>query len=427
MPPGGSPATKTGGGALRASLDAGAQREAEAIALRHAQAAGPHANVAILAIDARARAVRAYVGSAERSRPGGWIDMLGARRSPGSTLKPFVYAIAFDDGAASAETVITDAPQRFAGYAPENFDKRFYGDVRIREALQHSLNVPAVAVLHQIGARRFEAAISAAGAAPAYHAVKRDTDSGLALALGGAGLSARDLGRLYLSLARDGRASGFTLDETPPPAERRFISAEAAGAVRRLLTHAPSLEGRAPAAAAQSAPHIAFKTGTSYGYRDAWAAGVSDDWVVVVWIGRPDGAPRPGMTGRKAALPILFEMFDRLGGAQASETIADSAPAPGALARFNAARTPELDIIFPPDGAKLILTDYGPDSRGVAFAARAAQGPVRWYVDGAPTPEHQDRAVWRPQTPGFYRIDAVDETGAAASAQIRVVAAGGGR
>ncbi|MDX2236539.1 MAG: penicillin-binding protein 1C [Hyphomonadaceae bacterium] len=424
----------SGAPVIRTTLDAGLQRAMEDLAARRAQALEADASIAILVADIEGRAVRASVGGAGRARVGGWLDMTRAVRSPGSTLKPFIYAIAFDDGIAAPQSLLADAPRRFGDYLPENFDRRFHGDVRVYEALQHSLNVPAVETLERIGAGRFEAALRDAYAQPRLP--RRDLAApGLALALGGVGLTLEELTTLYAALGGDGAAQPLRYIENDPAPTRRFVRPAAARRVLQILADAPAPEGRAPTALAQNAPRIAFKTGTSYGFRDAWAIGVAGGVVVGVWVGRPDGAPRVGATGRSDAAPILFEAFDLIGPRNLTPretnprnaTIAE-APAPG-LARVSMERTSaDPQILFPPDGAEVFVArtqnNAAPHApgRGLSLSASGGQAPLSWYADGAavevePT---SGRAIWRPAAPGFYDVRVIDAAGRGASARVRV-------
>jgi penicillin-binding protein 1C len=415
---------------VRSTLDSGLQAELEQIAKRRAEEMGDEVQVSILVVDIPTRAVRAAVGSADRSRPGGWLDLTAQARSPGSTLKPFIYALAFDDGSAAPSTRIADLPKRFAAYQPENFDRLFRGDVRVSEALQHSLNVPAVLVLERIGPQRFAAALTLSGAHPRISGAARK-EPGLALALGGAGLTAQELAVLYAALGDGGIARPliWDADRVDAPARTyRLMSADSAEKIVRILQDTPAPAGRMPARLTADAPEIAFKTGTSYGYRDAWAAGVAGDYAIVVWVGRADGAPRPGETGRKAALPLLFETADRaihhLGDFnRASAKLLRRRPeqAQGALAEFDGdARPPE--ILFPPSNAELWAGKVdGEQARPFVFAGRG-EGDLRWYVDGVPiAPDDGGLPRWRPERAGFYRISAIDPSGRAHSVNVRVL------
>lgn len=416
------------------TLDFALQAELEGLALREVEKLGPDAQISILVVDVHSRAVRASIGSADRARPGGWLDLTAQARSPGSTLKPFIYAMAFDDGSAAPNTKIADLPKRFASYQPENFDRMFRGDVRVAEALQHSLNVPAVLALDQVGPERFAATLALAGAPPRITGgAKREP--GLALALGGAGMTARELAVLYAALGDSGRAKPLVWTEADIFASRtrsgfRLMSSDSASKILKILKETPAPAGRMPGRLTADAPQIAFKTGTSYGFRDAWAAGVSGDYAIIVWVGRADGAPRPGETGRKAALPILFEVADRaalhLGEAGAAKTRLMTERAPdvhGALTRFGVTGAPP-EILFPPKNAELWAGEVnGKAARPFVFAGRG-EGALRWFVNGQPiAPDDGGMPAWTPDDPGFYRIRAIDEAGRASAVNVRVLGA----
>ncbi|MEM9740273.1 MAG: penicillin-binding protein 1C, partial [Pseudomonadota bacterium] len=376
---------------VRTSLDGPLQNELERLIASRAVAVPSDVQISALVIHTPTRCVRAAIGSADRARPGGWMDLTAQPRSPGSTLKPFIYAMAFDDGIAAPGTVISDLPKRFAAYQPENFDRSFRGDVTIAEALQHSLNVPAVLALAEIGPARFAAALSLSGAHPQLGR-GAESRAGLALALGGAGLSAQDLGALYAGLGAGGVVKPLCWLEGGIPNEtgHRLVSQINAESILSILRRAPTPSGRMPGRLAENAPDIAFKTGTSYGFRDAWAAGVVGDLAIIVWVGRADGAPRPGETGRSAALPLLFEIADRAvqhldveTGHQQVLTSAASAPMGAPLQTFEEAGPPQ--ILFPPPNAELWAGDLdGRASKAFVMSGRGASA-LTWYVDGEHT------------------------------------------
>ena len=409
---------------IRSSLDARLQRDLEALAHRRADALERDAQISILAVEIEGRAVRARVGSASMQRPGGHLDLTRAVRSPGSALKPFIYALAFDEKIAAPETLVRDQPQSFSGYLPENFDRRFHGDVRMEDALRHSLNLPAVATLERVGASRFEAALSRAGADPIMP--RRElAEPGLALALGGVGMTLEHLVQLYASLGDEGRARPLHEQEPAPLSfSRRFVRAETAERVLDILADSPSPAGRMPASLAQGAPRISFKTGTSYGFRDAWAIGVSGGYAIGVWVGRADGAPRPGGTGRSEAVPILFDAFDLLGLPQEPARAPDvaRAAAPGLAQLENQDQRDGPSILFPPNNAEVLVLDYGPGARGLSLSARGGSGPLVWYADGerVAREETSGRAIWRPRAPGFYSVSVVDAQGRRAEARVRI-------
>ncbi|MEO1101914.1 MAG: penicillin-binding transpeptidase domain-containing protein, partial [Pseudomonadota bacterium] len=387
-----------------------------------------------LVIDIPTRAVRAHVGSASRDRPGGWLDLTAQARSPGSTLKPFIYAMAFDDGEATPHTRIQDLPKRFAAYQPENFDRSFRGDVSVAEALQHSLNVPAVMALDRVGPQRFAAQLTLAGAPPRITGAA-ERNAGLALALGGAGMTAQELGVLYAALGDDGRAKPLIWRAEEEVASRtqaghRFIGSGSAAAIQKILLDGPAPAGRMPGRLTAKAPEVAFKTGTSYGHRDAWAAAVTGDLAIVVWVGRADGAPRPGATGRRDALPILFEIADRAAHRLGEEgesirriAASDRPNARGAMRDFTE-REAAPEILFPPRGAELWAGAVdGRAARAFVLSGRG-QGALSWYVDGRPCETDDAGApVWQPDRAGYYLVKAVDEAGRAAAVRVRVTGA----
>src|SRR6185369_14607874 len=291
----------------RLTLDLFLQKNLQELARERAQALGPDISVAILAVDNVTGEVRARVASADYFdlRRAGQVDMTQALRSPGSTLKPFIYGLGFEDGVIHPDTLIDDRPSRYGGYVPENFDLSFQGVVTVRRALQLSLNVPAVAVLNKIGVSRLGARLSQAGA---VLVLPKGEAPGLAMGLGGVGVRLTDLVMLYASLARQGEALALTeRQQADLQMPHRLLDPVAAWYVGNILLGAPPPDN-APSG------RIAFKTGTSYGYRDAWAIGFDGRMTVGVWVGRPDGAPVPGLVGRASAAPILFEASARSGG-----------------------------------------------------------------------------------------------------------------
>lgn len=410
---------------IRSSLDLRLQAAAERLAADAAGRLADGATLALLVVDSRTMGVRAAIGSARLDRDGGWLDLTRALRSPGSTLKPIIYGLAFDEGLAGPDTVIDDMPQSFDGYAPENFDRVFRGEVKVADALQHSLNVPAVAMLDRLGADRLSSLLRAAGVGLA--GPKRANENfGLTLALGGAGVSMREIAALYAGLAHGGmvRPLALTAEEEAARAADsgfRLVSPESAHRIAEILREAPALEGRPPTALAAKAPRVALKTGTSYGYRDAWAAGFAGPYAAVVWVGRADGAPRPGETGRRAAAPILFDLFDAIARIDpaAARDAAEPREAKIAIARIAAPRrSAPPEIVFPRSGVEIFRSEDGP---GVALAARGGAGGYRWYVAGEEiVKDSSGRAFWRPPGPGFYEIRVVDADGRAARSKIRV-------
>ena len=402
------------------------QQALESVARQAAIRLGPKISVALVMADARTGEIVAEVGSADffDSARAGWIDMTRAVRSPGSTLKPFIYGLAFEEGLVAQQTIIEDRPANFAGYRPRNFDMAYMGDVSVREALQLSLNVPAIRLLDALGPARLAARFRQAGVRPVLPPGEKP---GLAMGLGGVGISLRDLVQLYTGLANGGFAAA--LRDRPGRVEPvRVLSAPATWQIVDILSGV-----RPPAGAPRLG--IAYKTGTSYGYRDAWSVGFDGRHVVGVWVGRPDGAAVPGLAGYDAAAPILFDAFSRSG-----LGLAPFAPPPaGAIRtaradlpvtqrRFSGTRAaPRVagvvekapEIVYPPNGARVEMT--APDE-ALALKLQGGRAPFRWLANGKPLDRGSRRrtASWRPEGAGFSTLTVIDAAGRAASVRIFV-------
>lgn len=263
-------------------------------------------SMAALVMDSRTMEILAYAGSADfqDARRFSHVDMVRGIRSPGSTLKPFLYAMALDDGIVHSESLMADTPQSFGGYDPGNFQASFSGPVSVSEALQRSLNVPAVDLLDRIGPARFAARLSGAGL---RLRMPKDAVPNLSIILGGAGTSLEELVGAYRALAAGGMAGTPRITPGAPVREARMMSAGAAFIIRSILEGGghpdqPFVETDT------SGVRLAWKTGTSYGFRDAWALGVAGPYTMGVWIGRPDGTPNPGFFGANVAAPLLQQI-----------------------------------------------------------------------------------------------------------------------
>jgi penicillin-binding protein 1C len=383
------------------TIDLALQTALERLADARVATLPPRASLSVLIADAQGGEVRAaYAGAwGDRDRAGA-LDLTRAVRSPGSALKPFIYAMAFADGVAGPDTVLADVPHLFGAYAPENFDRAFAGGVTAGEALRQSLNLPAVALLDRVGPRRFAESLRAAGA-PLR--LPQGAAPSLPLALGGGGITLWDAASLYTALATDGRARALRLvADTPPP--RGFLPTAAARSVADVLTR--PFPG-------STQPGFAWKTGTSWGGRDAWAFGFDAAHVVAVWVGRPDGTPVPDATGAAWALPLLAHVFDLL-------PPSPRAIAPAALHEITrsatALGTDALRLLFPPPNAVL------PAEQPVTFRAMGGRRPLTFMVDGTPIAAAPARreTEWQPPGPGFYRLTVLDADGSAAHASVRV-------
>jgi penicillin-binding protein 1C len=303
------------------TIDAVAQTQVEQLLLDRARSLPPHVSAAALVVDNRTLEVLAYAGSADFTddERASHVDMVRSPRSPGSALKPFLYAFALEDGLIHSESLLADAPQSFGGYQPGNFQQSFHGPVSVSEALQRSLNVPAVEVLEHVGSARFVARLRGGGLKLEF---PRDAQPNLSVILGGAGVTLEDLVGAYSALARKGIAGTPRYTAQDPVRERRMMGEGAAYIVRGILESGGPV-GREVEPGVGVQRGIAWKTGTSFGFRDAWAVGVSDRYTVGVWVGRPDGTPNPGFFGANAAAPLLLDVFAALpdGGAPAPRPV----------------------------------------------------------------------------------------------------------
>ena len=288
---------------VRSTLVPELQASVERMLLDRVDALPPKVSMAVLVMANDSLEVLAYAGSADFSnnRRAAHVDMIRGVRSPGSTLKPFLYAMALEEGLIHSESLLVDAPQSFGGYQPGNFQAAFSGPVSASEALQKSLNVPAVDLLDRIGPARFAAQLRGGGL---RLRLPRGEAPNLSLILGGAGTTLEELVGAYRALARDGLAGKPRLSPDEPRVESRLISPGAAFIVRDIL----ETGGHPQRPYAEAPRRVAWKTGTSFGFRDAWALGVTPVHTIGVWVGRPDGTPNPGYFGANTAAPLLHDI-----------------------------------------------------------------------------------------------------------------------
>ncbi|MEQ1950301.1 penicillin-binding protein 1C [Mesorhizobium sp. CN2-181] len=420
---------------LQLAIQKSVQAGLETVAKEAARRLGERVSVAMVLADARTGDILGSIGSADYfdARRFGWIDMTRASRSPGSTLKPFIYGLAFEQGLIAQETLIEDRPADFAGYRPKNFDMSYQGDVSVRQALQLSLNVPAVRLLDAVGPARLTARFRKAGVTPS---LPPGEAPGLAIGLGGVGVTLRDLVQLYTGLANGGRAKKLrdgTEADFQPLADGMILEPAANWQVTDILSGV-----RAPEGATQRG--IAYKTGTSYGYRDAWSVGYDGRYVLGVWVGRADSGSVPGLAGYVSAAPILFEAFAKSGlpAAQQQRPPAGAFHAapndlPVTLRRFESGQDalpaaaasvsvvePAPQIVFPPDGAhvELAASPAGP----LVLKLQGGRAPFRWLANGKPLSEIVRRrtATWQPDSAGYSTLTVIDAAGRAASVKVFV-------
>lgn len=404
------------------TVDKGLQTALEKLAADAVLGMGDRMQVAIVVADHATGEVLASVGSAAYTGDQrlGFVDMTTALRSPGSTLKPLIYGLAFDEGLAHPETLIDDKPTDFNGYRPQNFDRQFRGTIRVREALQLSLNIPAVALTDALGPAKLLQAMDRAGMKSALPTGQ----PGLAVALGGIGVTLEDMVQLYAAIARGGVVRPLTHHfGADNPEGPRVLTRVAAWEVGDILA------GLAPPPGAPS-NRLAYKTGTSYGHRDAWAIGFDGKNVVGVWMGRADGTPVPGAFGADLAAPVLFQAFARLKPALDPQP----APPPDALMLATAqlplplrhfrsrqaAFAPDASapaVSFPPDGAEVELL-----REGLMVRVSGGTAPFTWLANGAPVLSgEQEASVLLPNLGrGFVTLSVIDAEGRSARTEVRL-------
>ncbi len=409
---------------LKKQVQAGLEAVARASALK----LGPKLSIAMVMADAQTGDILGEVGSADYfdASRSGWIDMTRASRSPGSTLKPFIYGLAFEEGLVSQETIIEDRPADFFGYRPRNFDMSYQGDVTVREALQLSLNVPAVKLLDAVNPAKLLIRFRRADVSPL---LPPDETPGLAIGLGGLGITLKDLVQLYTALANRGQPVriGDGVNDRPGKIDGEGMLDPVA-----VWNVADILSGVIPPAGAPK-HGIAYKTGTSYGYRDAWSVGYDGRYVLGVWVGRPDNSAVPGLTGYGTAAPILFEGFAKSGIATTplprpplgAIRIAQ-AELPISQRRFainpsgllaTTGREPAPQIVYPPEGAHVDLRAKSGGLSPLMLKLQGGRAPFRWLANGKPLPDISRRRTnqWMPDGGGYSKLTVIDAMGRAAS------------
>lgn len=424
----------------RLTIDASVQKALEALVKEQVGDVASKLSAALVAVDNRTGEIIASVGSPgylDQARAGA-VDMTQAVRSPGSTLKPLIYGLAFEAGVAHPDTLIEDRPTRFGLYVPKNFDQDWHGTVSVRLALAQSLNIPAVKVLDVVGPAKLLARLQQADAHPV---LPKGAEPSLALALGGLGMRLTDLAGLYVALARQGEIvplrvrRDLAAPEKAPERKPPLLSPVAAWYVTDILRNAPAPANAKPG-------EIAYKTGTSYGFRDAWAAGFDGRHTIAVWVGRPDATATPGLAGRTAAAPILFDAFARISRARTPLPAAPSGvintasePLPMPLRRFREAGenggrdwtasdayvSPPVQIAFPPDRSE-IEAEEG-ETQAITVKVEGGTLPLTWLVDGVPVESadpNRREATLPAGTRGFYRLSVIDARGRADRVTVRL-------
>ncbi|WP_108385553.1 penicillin-binding protein 1C [Yoonia sediminilitoris] len=401
---------------LTLTVDRDLQRALEQLASDAVAGRSDNVQTAMIVADHQSGEILAHIGSSAYSADGrgGFIDLTQAVRSPGSTLKPLVYGLGFDRGLIHPETLIADRPTDFDGYAPQNFDGLYRGELRVRTALQQSLNIPAVSVTQALGPYHLMAALRRAGTDPQLPSGA----PGLAVALGGVGISLQDLVQLYAGIANGGQAVDLRWRAQAPAHDhaRRIMNRAAAWHLADILQNTPRPLG-------VKGTGIAFKTGTSYGHRDAWAIGFDGRHVVGVWMGQPDGTPVPGAFGGDLAAPVMFAAFARTKSVidpimppPPDTLIIGTAELPAHLQYFGNTRAlqPNLPAIsFPPEGAIL-------EGERLTLKVRDGTGPYVWLANGQPVARtHRNQVDIASPGVGFSSLTVIDAHGRSDTAHVR--------
>lgn len=291
---------------IESTLDTALQQPLENLVKNYVAAKSKEMSAALLLVDNESMQALAYIGSADflSQARAGHVDMIKAIRSPGSTLKPFIYGMALDKGLIHSESLLFDVPQSFSGYRPKNFSSSFHGAVSVSQALGRSLNMPAVQLLDQVTAESFYAHMKNAGL---DMQLPNKAKPNLSIALGGGGVSMQQLVGLFSSLGRKGRSGNVRLSSSEKKREYQVMSAGSAWVLQNILSQVPMRKVRSRYF--NQAEKIAYKTGTSYGSRDAWVIASNKKFSIGIWLGQADGSALEKNSGRRSAVPLLQQVL----------------------------------------------------------------------------------------------------------------------
>jgi len=396
---------------ISTTIDISLQRELEVWAKDRSYILPKDTTMAILVIKNSDSSIEAYLGSHDRfsSRVSGFIDMINSVRSPGSTLKPFIYALGFEKHIIHPYSIILDKEIRFGDYMPHNFSNRYSGEVTVAYALQHSLNIPAVKVLERIGVGDFVDSIEETSG----DLLIPKNSATLPVALGGLGISLWQLSQLYVTLANYGRAYPLHyLADINSSKIFRLCSNKSAKMTTAILR-----EVEPPDGFINRNSQIAYKTGTSYGYRDSWSIAYSKDYTIAVWVGKPNNATQSKLTGRSTAAPLAFEAFSILnnikpiGSWQWRSNFISHMP-PKALTYFNKREYIEdrnrLKFIYPRKSSRYRSASC--DKILVDIKIDRGKRPYYWYIDDIPIDINRSSTTL-PFDYGSHTITIIDSNG----------------
>lgn len=409
------------------TLDALLQSDIERTVARFAETLPSNLNVAVIVANAPTGEVLAHVGSAGVHSTAGFLDFTRTARSPGSTLKPFIYGMAMDDGLVNDQSILFDTPVAFGRYRPTNFDGNYSGAVRMGDALKQSLNIPAVSVLNALGTKVF---VDAWLHADLGLRLADSNQPGLGLALGAAATSLQDLVGAYTALANDGYVMPLrytqqtAAQQTAAQSPRFLLSNESAKTIRAILATATNSSGRTNAPQWRRA-ETAFKTGTSYGFRDSWTLGTKGEQVIGVWIGNPDGAADKNNTGRNRALTLAESVADLLPSNHA-ETQWRSEP----ILASQLPKSP-FSVVYPSNGSEIILDSAPNLRRKLQMKTSGDSRSVQLLLNGlhieqSEEPEDSEIALSIPDD-GFYELKVVENGHISASIEFAIFSQAQGR
>lgn len=397
----------------RTCIDLDIQQQLEYLSHEHLKTLPAATELAVVVIDIQRSAIVALLGSGDPDDPvDGQVNGALAKRSPGSALKPFIYAAAFEAGRLAPESIVYDVPVNLSGWQPSNFDRTFKGPLSAADALRQSLNSPALQIARGVGISRCAGLIEACGITRASGALRR---AGLALVVGGAEVSLLDLTNAYACLGRNGTYTKARLFVDETTQSRNVLNADVCSAINHILSSSQRTPQALEALDPQETGWFMWKTGTSSGRRDAWAVGHNARYAIGVWVGRFRGTGRIQYVGALAAEPLLAQLFIL------PQLINDIAPPPPALLTV----TKPLPVPSVID-RKLKITC---PAQGDTFLAIKGETVIR------PTANTSDNLTWflngrlltanqKPQTlnltPGQYKLHCINKKGNAATVNFHV-------
>lgn len=396
---------------IKTTLNEKLQKQMEHWALSKERVLDKGTTLAVLVVRNKDAAIQAYLGSHNMfsKNVSGYVDMIRAIRSPGSTLKPFIYAYGFEKNIIHPNTMMLDEETRFGDYMPHNFSHEYTGEVTLEYALRHSLNIPAVKILNELGADVFTHKISALTGKLQIPKEK----ASLPIALGGIGISIWQLTQLYVALANGGSAEVLhVIPSNHNPMKKKKLLDERSA----MMTTSILRKTQAPDGFMNTHQHIAYKTGTSYGYRDAWTIGYTKEYTVAVWVGKPDNSIQLKQTGRTTAAPLAFEILSMVDALVPQDHWQWSSNYLGKLApeglqyfdREKQKNEAKLKFIYPQKNERYMSADCS--DAVVEVMIENGKEPYYWYIDGE-AQVNKGVSMNLPFKHGAHTINIIDSQG----------------